>query len=68
MTIFQAILMVLSIIALFFEAMSIATIAGGYSNYGRVRILPSFWVEMLICVAIQTAFVLSITGFELRLT
>ena len=67
MTILQVVLMILSLIALLLEAMSIATIVGGRSYAGRVNILPSFWIEMGICLAIQAAFIVSLTGFELRL-
>lgn len=61
MTVPQIILTVLTIAATLYELLKVVTVGALVSRYGYVRISPGLYLMILLCIAIQALFVLSMT-------
>ncbi len=61
MTTLQIILLVLTIATVLWQLLVVASIAGAVSKYGSVRLTLGLRFMLLVSIAIETLFILSIT-------
>lgn len=65
MNLLQIALMIFASYALLYELIKIGMIIGVVAHHGTITLSNSLLVILLVCVLIQTSFVLSLTGVNL---